>query len=314
MKNQWRNSDNHSFVPLSSLLDVYLRGNIGEVPSTDALPLPSGYSELDNLLGGMQRSELLIVGGQTGLGKTSLAHNICTNAAKAGQNCGIFSLEMSRELMALRMLVAESGADSHRLRLGLLSENEENLVSDAVGILSKLPVWIDDSISTTAVQTRNKAGHFQRQHGLDLLVVDYLQLIPESGVARCSVQNRVQEINDICLVLKQLARDLDIAVIGCAQLSRAAYSGSGRRPKLSDLKDGGGIEEIADTVVLLSPEHRNFTEEEWEQHAPGRPYPRNLVELIVAKHRHGPTGSFHLYFRDNLMRFDELARYEESVA
>jgi replicative DNA helicase len=307
-------NNDRGFVPLSSILDVYLQGDIGDVSLTDEPPLQSGYSDLDSLLGGMQRSDLLIVGARPGLGKSSLALNICTNAAKAGQVCGIFSLEMSREQVAMRMLVAESGVDSHRLRLGLLSENEQNVISDAVGVLSGLPIFIDDTPFQTTMEMRSKSQRLQLEHGLDFLVVDYLQLIQGQGSRRGFGENRVQEISEISRSLKGMARDLNVPVFTCSQLSRVVENRPGHRPQLSDLRDSGSIEQDADVVTFLYREDRNFTEEEWEQHNPGRPYPRNLVELIVAKHRHGPTGSFHLYFRDTLMRFDELQRYEESVA
>ena len=306
--------DDRGFVPLSSVLDVYLQGDIGDVSLTDEPPLQSGYSDLDSLLGGMQRSDLLIVGARPGLGKSSLALNICANVAKAGQICGIFSLEMSREQVAMRMLVAESGVDSHRLRLGLLSENEQNVISDAVGALSGLPIYIDDTPFQTVMEMRSKAQRLQMEHGLDFLIVDYLQLIQGLGSRRGFGENRVQEISEISRSLKGMARDLNIPVFTCSQLSRVVENRPGHRPQLSDLRDSGSIEQDADVVTFLYREDRNYTEEEWEQHNPGRPYPRNLVELIVAKHRHGPTGSFHLYFRDTVMRFDELARYEESVA
>ncbi len=307
-------NNDRGFVPLSSVLDVYLQGDIGDVSLTDEPPLQSGYGDLDSLLGGMQRSDLLIVGARPGLGKSSLALNICANAAKSGQVCGIFSLEMSREQVAMRMLVAESGVDSHRLRLGLLSENEQNVISDAVGVLSGLPIFIDDTPFQSTMEMRSKAQRLQLEHGLDFLVVDYLQLIQGSNRRQGYGENRVQEISEISRSLKGMARDLNVPVFTCSQLSRVVETRPGHRPQLSDLRDSGSIEQDADVVTFLYREDRNFTEEEWEQHNPGRPYPRNLVELIVAKHRHGPTGSFHLYFRDTLMRFDELQRYEESVA
>lgn len=302
------------FVPLSSVLDVYLQGDIGDVSLNDAPPLQSGYSDLDSLLGGMQRSDLLIVGARPGLGKSSLALNICVNAAKDGQVCGIFSLEMSREQVAMRILVAESGVDSHRLRLGLLSENEQNIIIDAVGALSVLPIFIDDTPFQTAMEMRSKSQRLKLEHGLDFLVVDYLQLIQGGGRRRGYGENRVQEISEISRSLKGMARDLNVPVFTCSQLSRVVENRPGHRPQLSDLRDSGSIEQDADVVMFLYREDKNFTEEEWEQHAPGRPYPRNIVELIVAKHRHGPTDSFQMYFRDTVMRFEQTPRYEEFIA
>ena len=298
------------FVPLSSVLDVYLQGDIGDVSLTDKPPLQSGYSDLDGLLGGMQRSDMLIVGARPGLGKSSLALNICVNAAKSGYVSGVFSLEMSREQVAMRILVAESGVDSHRLRLGLLSEQEESVIANAVGVLSGLPIYIDDTPFQTTMEMRSKAQRLKLELGLDFLVVDYLQLVQGQGSRRGYGENRVQ----ISRSLKAIARDLEVPVFTCSQLSRVVENRPGHRPQLSDLRDSGSIEQDADVVMFIYREDRNFTEEEWEQHAPGRPFPRNVAELIVAKHRHGPTGSLHLYFRDTLMRFDELMRYEESAA
>ena len=307
-------NNDRGFVPLGSLLDVYLQGDIGDVSIATGLPIRTDYSNFDELLGGMQRSDLLIVGARPGLGKSSLALNICTNAAMAGHVCGIFSLEMSREQVAMRMLVAESNVDSHRFRLGLLSENEQNIVSDAVGVLSGLPIYIDDTPFQTVMEMRSKAQRLQLEHGLDFLVVDYLQLIQGQGSRRGGGENRVQEISEISRSLKGMARDLNIPVFTCSQLSRVVENRPGHRPQLSDLRDSGSIEQDADVVIFLYREDRNFTEEEWEQHSPGRPYPRNLVELIVAKHRHGPTSSFHLRFMDTLMKFVEIPFEAEYIA
>ena len=302
------------FVPLSSVFDVYLQGDVADPTLTELPPLQSGYGDLDSLLGGMQRSDLLIVGARPGLGKSSLALNICVNAAKDGAVCGIFSLEMSRDQIAMRVLASESGVDSHRLRLGLYTQQEEDTVINAVGVLSGLPIFIDDTPFQSVMEMRSKVQRLKLEHGLDFIVVDYLQLIQGAGSRRGYGENRVQEISEISRSLKGMARDLQAPVFTCSQLSRVVENRPGHRPQLSDLRDSGSIEQDADIVMFIYREDKNFTEEEWEQHAPGRPYPRNIAELIVAKHRHGPTGSLHLYFRDTLMRFDELLRYEESIA
>jgi replicative DNA helicase len=314
MKNQSHKSKEEGFVRLSSVLDMYLQGHRSDALRAMKTPLQSGYSDFDSLLGGMQRSDLIVIGAETGLGKSSLALNICANVARFGLVCGVVSFELDRSHVGMRMLVAESGVDSHRLRLGLLSENEQNVISDAVGLLSGRPIFIDDTPFQTIMEMWSKAQRLQMEHGLDLLVVDCLQLIQSGERNRGISENRVHELGYICHVLKAIARDLNVAVLTCSQLSRAVGNRPDRRPHMTDLRDSGNLEELADVVVLLHREDRNLTEEEWDAEVPGRPYPRNLVEVIVAKHRYGPTGSFHLYFRDNLMRFDELARYEESVA
>ncbi len=308
------NETDRGFVPLSSVFDIYLQGDVADDALTDQAPLLSGYTDLDSLLGGWQRSDLLIVGARPSLGKSSLALNVCINAAKSGAVCGIFSLEMSREQVAMRILAAESEVDSHRLRLGLYTQQEENAIVDAIGVLSGLPVYVDDTPFQSVIEMRSKAQRLKLEHGLDFLVVDYLQLIEGTNRRRGGGENRVQEISEISRSLKGIARDLNVPVFTCSQLSRVVENRPGHRPQLSDLRDSGSIEQDADVVMFLYREDKNYTEEEWEQHAPGRPYPRNIAELIVAKHRHGPTGSLHLYFRDSLMRFDQLAQYQESIA
>ena len=296
------------FITLRQIYDEYLedRAAIVEPLSDTGGPVMAGYSDLDELLGGIQRSDMVILGARPALGKSTLALNICLNAAKNGSTAGVFSLEMSREQLALRILASEAEIDSHRLRLGLLTNAEEQRVIDAIGQLSDLPVYIDDTPYQGIVEMRSKARRLSLEHGLDLLVVDYLQLVQ----GRSRGDNRVQEISEISRSLKGLARDLDIALITCSQLSRLVENRPGHRPQLSDLRDSGSIEQDADVVMFIHREDVYTTEEEWERQYPGRPYPRNVADIIVAKHRNGPTGSLQLFFRDNLVRFDSFARVE----
>ncbi|HLF05157.1 MAG TPA: replicative DNA helicase [Dehalococcoidia bacterium] len=298
------------FVPLRQIYDQFLeeRAALTESQAPAAVPLQSGYADLDELLGGVQRSDLLILGARPGLGKSALALNVSVNAAKNGAAVGVFSLEMSREQLALRILAAEAEVDAHHLRLGLYSEAGEQRIVDAIGHLSDLPIYIDDSPFQSIVEMRSKSRRLSLEHGLDLLVVDYLQLIQGQGQARGRSENRVQEISEISRSLKIMARDLNAAVLTCSQLSRLVENRPGHRPQLSDLRDSGSIEQDADVVMFIYREDAYYTEEEWDQHFPGRPYPRNIAEIILAKHRHGPTGALKLYFRDNLVRFDPLAR------
>jgi replicative DNA helicase len=155
---------------------------------------------------------------------------------------------------------------------------------------------------------RSKSHRLSLEHGLDLLVVDYLQLIQGNSRGRGGGENRVQEISEISRSLKLMARDLNAAVLTCSQLSRLVENRPGHRPQLSDLRDSGSIEQDADVVMFIYREDSYYTEEEWDQHFPGRQYPKNIAEIILAKHRHGPTGTLKMYFRDNLVRFDALAR------
>ena len=213
---------------------------------------------------------------------------------------------MSREQLAMRILASEAEVDSHRLRLGLFAAAEEQRIIDTIGQLSDLPVYIDDTPYQSMTEMRSKARRLSLEHGLDLLVVDYLQLV--QGQGRGYSANRVQEISEISRSLKAMARDLNIALIACSQLSRLVENRPGHRPQLSDLRDSGSIEQDADVVMFIHREDVYTTEEEWEQQRPGQPYPRNIADIIVAKHRNGPTGNLQLEFRDNLVRFDSFAR------
>jgi replicative DNA helicase len=306
-----RGTETHrGFVPLRQIYDQYLeeRAAIADPVGENTGPVMLGYTDLDELLGGIQRSDLMILGARPSLGKSTLALNISLNAAKNGSTVGVFSLEMSRDQLALRILSSEAEIDSHRLRLGLYTEAEEQRLIDAIGQLSDLPVYIDDTPFQTMTEMRSKARRLLLEHGLDLLVVDYLQLI--QGRGRGGTENRVQEISEISRSLKIMARDLNIALITCSQLSRSVEQRTGHRPMLSDLRDSGSIEQDADIVMFIHRDDVYFTEEEWDQQFPGRPYPRNVADLIVAKHRNGPTGNVQLYFRDNLVRFDSFSRVD----
>ena len=190
--------------------------------------------------------------------------------------------------------------------MGLYTDAEEQRIIDSIGQLSELPVYIDDTPFQGLVEMRSKARRLSLEHGLDLLIVDYLQLIQGRGRG----DNRVQEISEISRSIKGMARDLHVPVITCSQLSRVVENRPGHRPQLSDLRDSGSIEQDSDVVMFIHREDLHYTEETWEQQFPGQPYPKNVAEIIVAKHRNGPTGNVKLYFRDNLVRFDSLARVE----
>jgi replicative DNA helicase len=298
------------FMPLRQIYDQYLEDQaaFADVLTDKSGPVMTGYSELDELLGGIQRSDLVILGARPSLGKSALALNASVNAAKNGSTVGVFSLEMSRDQLAMRILSAEAEIDSHRLRLGLLTDAQSDRITDAIGRLSDLPVYIDDTPSQSMIEMRSKARRLSLEHGLDLLVVDYLQLIQgRSGRS----DNRVQEISEISRSLKIMARDLDIALITCSQLSRGVEQRPSHRPMLSDLRDSGSIEQDADVVMFLHRDDLYMDEDEWARQFPGRAYPRNIADLIVAKHRNGPTGTVQLYFRDNWVRFDSYRQVDE---
>ena len=291
------------FVSLREVLDQFLedRAAIAEPLDGTSAPIMTGFDSLDDILGGLQPADLLILAARPSVGKSTLAVNMSLNAAKAGSTIGIFSLEMSREQLAMRILASESGVDSRRLRLGLYTEAEERRIINSVGSLSELSLYIDDTPLQGIIEMRSKARRLHLERKLDMLVVDYIQLI--EGSSRNG--NRVQEISEISRSLKGLARDLNIPVLAVSQLSRAVEMRPSHRPQLSDLRDSGSIEQDADVVMFIYREDIYTTEEEWLQRRPdGQPYPKNIAEVIIAKHRHGPIGTIKLLFRDKLVRFE----------
>ena len=294
------------FVPLKEIYDQYLQEQASAAadPEFSGMPIMSGFPDLDECLGGLQRADLVILGARPSMGKSSLAVNMAVNAAKSGQTCGVFSLEMTREQIAMRILASEAEIDSHRLRLGLYTHLEEARIIDSIGRLSDLPMFIDDTPYQGMVEMRGKARRLALERGLDLLVVDYLQLV--QGKQRWGQSNRVQEITEISRELKGLAGDLKLALIACSQLNRMVENRPNNRPRLSDLRDSGSIEQDADVVLFIHREDVYTTEEEWTQMHPGQEYPRNIAEIIIAKHRKGPTGSVQLQFIDNLVRFESI--------
>jgi replicative DNA helicase len=256
--------------------------------------VPTGFPRIDRLLGGLQRSDLIIVAGRPAMGKTSLALNIAHSAAVKNQRVAIFSLEMSNEQLVQRLIASETGISSHRLRTGKLKEDEWDKFAQATGILSDQHIFIDDTPSISAMQMRTKCRRLHAEHGLDLIIVDYLQLM--QGDRRS--ENRVQEISYISRMLKGLARELNVPVMAASQLSRAVEQRGDKHPMLSDLRESGSIEQDADIVMFI------YREEVYEPETPMK----NIAEIIVSKHRHGPTGTVELYFEKELTRFRELER------
>ncbi len=298
------------FTHIKEILDGFWEGSgLESLRSGLEGNIRTGFADLDTLLGGLKRSDLIILAARPSLGKTSLALNTARNAA-VGQNAKIalFSLEMAAEQLAQRLLASESGVDSTRLRLGLHTEAEERRVMNALGVLAATDIWVDDSAVLRMPEIRGKALRLSRDRGLDLVIVDYLQLI--HGTERGD--NRVQEISYISRALKELARELDVPVIAVSQLSRAPEMRSPHIPMLSDLRESGSIEQDADLVVFIYREEVYVRKDDWEsQHADGSPYPAGDAQIIVAKNRNGPTGTVHLRFRHNIARFEDLLLREE---
>lgn len=294
------------FAHIREVLDLYMEGSavIQGTTASGLAPIPTGYTSMDQLLGGgLQRSDMIVIAARPSLGKSTLAFNIAREASGRGNNVGLFSLEMSDSQIGMRLLCNEANVDSHKLRIGLLREEEERNLLDAIGVLSDLPIYIDDTPVQTIVEMRSKARRLQSERGLDLLIVDYLQLIAGTSGRR---DNRVQEMGEISRSLKALARDLDIPILACSQLSRAIEQRPDHRPLLSDLRESGSIEQDADVVAFIHREDKYTDLEAWEKRHPTEPYPENIAEIIVAKHRNGPTGNVKLFFRENMAKFENL--------
>jgi replicative DNA helicase len=294
------------FVTIREVLDQYLEDTAGLDPmDRGAAPIPTGFADLDSALGRLQRGDLIILAARPALGKSALAMNIARNAAGQGAVAAVFSLEMSREQLALRLLSSEAEVDSHLLRLGLLGETATSRVMTAIGELSDLGIYMDDSPAQTVLDMRSKVRRLHTDRGVDLLIVDYLQLI--AGRSDGRGENRVQELSEITRQLKALARDLNVPVIALSQLSRSIEQRPDHYPQLSDLRESGSIEQDADVVAFIHREDKYYTEDQWAERNPTDQYPENLAQLIIAKNRHGPTNTIHLYFRGNFMRFENLA-------
>jgi len=294
----------HAPLPIKEVLGEYydrieyLHQHRGEV-----IGVPTGFADLDKLLGGLQPSDLIIVAGRPGMGKTSLAHSILQNAAiKRGAHIALFSLEMSAEQVVQRLIASETGIDSQRLRVGDVGEDEWPKIAEAAGRLAEMVVYIDDAPSISPMELRAKARRLHAEHGLDLVLIDYLQLMRGDGRA----ENRVQEISNISRALKALARELMVPVVAVSQLSRAVESRQNRRPILSDLRESGSIEQDADIVLFIYRDEMYYDEESWRMAFRDKPYPEGTAEIIVGKHRSGPTGRINLGFLKNQTRFVNL--------
>ena len=296
------------FIHIRELLEGYLESaeaGTGGV-AAQARAVTTGFMDLDTLLGGLKRGDLVVVAARPSLGKTSLVINFARNAAARQQaTVGFFSIEMAAEQMVQRLLAMESGVDSTRLAFGQHSDRDERHISQALGVLSDLSIYFDDSAMLTVAEMRAKARRLHLERGLDLVIVDFLQLM-HGGVR---AENRVQEVSYISRSLKELARDLDVPVVACSQLSRAAESRATHIPQLSDLRESGSIEQDADVVMFIYREEKYVSREEWQRLHPDRPsdsYPTGMTQIILAKHRNGPTGTIHLRFRERIARFEDL--------
>lgn len=265
----------------------YLTRHRGEI-----FGIPTGFNDIDKLLGGFQRSDMVILAARPSVGKTSLALSIAHNAAKKyRQRVALFSLEMSSEQVVQRLISAETGINSQRLRRGEIEEDEWGRFAKAASDLSETLIFIDDTPGISALELRTKARRLHAEVGIDLIVVDYLQLM--RGEVRS--ENRVQEISSISRALKALARELNLPLLALSQLSRGVESRTDKRPILSDLRESGALEQDADVVIFI------YRDEMYNENTERK----NIADIIVAKHRNGPTGSVALYFKKDLAQFRE---------
>lgn len=257
--------------------------------------VPTGFQALDLRISGLQPSDLIVIAARPSMGKTSLSLNIAQNAAiRFGKTVGIFSLEMSKEQLVDRLFSSMLGVDSWKLQRGKLDDSDFQNMGPIMDELNKANIFIDDSVASSMPELRTKARRLQMEHGLDLLVIDYLQLMSTGN--RSYAGNRVQEISEISRSLKQIARELHIPILALSQLSRAVESRPGNIPQLSDLRDSGSIEQDADIVLMM------YREEYYEEDT-DRP---GITDVYIRKHRNGPTGRIELLFKKEQMRFYDI--------
>jgi replicative DNA helicase len=297
----------NAFMPIDNLLtDAFERIDDLHKQSGKLRGLPTGFPDLDHLLAGLQKSDLIILAARPSVGKTSFALDIARQAAiKSKEGVGIFSLEMSKEQLVDRMLCSQANVSLWKMRTGNLSDKEEDndfaKIGQAMGELAEAPIYIDDSGTLSIMEIRAKARRLQMEKGLGLIVIDYLQLMEGRGKYG---DNRVQEIAEISRGLKSIARELNIPILALAQLSRAVEQTSPAIPKLSHLRDSGSIEQDADIVMFIyrKAADRSFNPNDLPQDE------RHKAEIHIAKHRNGPTGRVDLFFDENTVSFKSLAK------
>lgn len=288
------------FVPVASVVDQYY-GFLEQAQERGEgmIGIPTGYADFDRLTGGLHKSDLLILAARPGVGKSSFAMNIAFNIAKEQQlSVGVLSLEMGRDQLLQRLIATETGIDGQKLRTGRISTTELHAVNDAMRMISTLPLYIDDTPGMTMHEVRSKSIRLQAEHGLDVLIVDYLQLMSGSGKRN---DNRVQEVSEISRGLKNLARELNIPVIALSQLSRAVEGRTSHIPVLADLRESGSIEQDADLVMFI------YREELYDKDTDKK----GIAEIHIAKHRNGPLGVVPLFFDSRTTGFKSLAQWGE---
>ncbi len=312
------------FIPFSkALTEAIETAQIAQKRDNQIVGVTTGLRDMDQWLGGFHPSDLIILAGRPSMGKTALATNIAFNAAlafiqensKEGAPVAFFSLEMSAEQLATRLLAQESGISSDKIRRGAIREDDFPIFVEVSRRVSTIPLFIDDTPALSISAVRSKSRRLKRQHGLGMIVIDYLQLLQPPLGRKNSSDGRVQEISEISRSLKAIAKELEVPVLALSQLSRAVEQREDKRPQLSDLRESGSIEQDADVVMFVYREEyyeaRKMPPEDSET------YPawldkmnkiHNLAEVIIAKQRHGPIGKVQLYFDGNLTKFGNLSK------
>jgi replicative DNA helicase len=256
----------------------------------------TGFFELDDMMNGLQRGEMIIVAARPSMGKTAFSMNIIEHvAADSLCPCAVFSLEMSKQQLAQRMLCSRGQIDAHKLRKGMLQAHEYAHLANVVGELAKAPIWVDDSPGLTPLELRAKCRRLKLQHDVKLIMIDYMQLMDNPGP-----ESRQQQISEISRGIKAVARELSVPVIALSQLNRGSENRDGHRPRMSDLRESGSIEQDADVIALL---HR----EDYYRMSEPDFVPDNIAEVIIAKQRNGPTGTVKLAFNNKSTRFENLS-------
>lgn len=297
-----------AFIPINAILtETFDRIDEIHRDKGKLRGIPTGYSSLDNLLAGLQKSDLIILAARPSVGKTTLALDLARHVAvRSKVPTAIFSLEMSKEQLVDRMLCAEAGVDLWKMRTGRLSDRDEDddfpRIGHAIGVLSEAPIFIDDFASATIMDIRTKARRLQMEHNLGFIIIDYLQLME----GRTRTDNRVQEISEISRGLKQIAKELNVPVLALSQLNRGVEMRQPPIPKLADLRESGSIEQDADIVMFIYREAVYKRDLEFDR--------RNIAEIHVAKHRNGPTGVCQLYFDEQRVCFKNLDRSAQAPA
>jgi len=286
---------NREFVPIwEAVSDYYDEMEKLLAAGRGMVGLPTGFKALDGLLGGFQKSDLIVFAGRPGMGKTSWLLTVALSVARRGARVALFTMEMGIEQMVQRLISMETGIRIQQLRTADITPRQHTRFTEAIGRIANLPLFIDDTPAITPIEMRTKCRRLQHEYGLDVVMVDYMQLM---SAGRAYENNRVQEISYISRSLKELARELNVTMLSTAQLSRAVEQRQDKRPQLSDLRESGSIEQDADAVMFL------YRDEVYNPETTEFP---NQADVLLSKHRHGPTGTIQLYFEKTITKFMDV--------